>query len=151
MHVPRPFTQQEREAFLAGSHIAVLSLPSDDARAPLTFPVWYGYEPGGEITYFTHRSQPPSRKFRLLATGTPVSLCVQREEVPYQYVTVEGAVVASIEAPTPEQMLAIVRRYLPADAAAAYVKAESALGASVVLFTIRPDRWSGIDFGEDAE
>ena len=54
--MPRPLTDQERATFLAERHVAVLSLPSDDARPPLAFPVWYGYQPGGPITYYTHRA-----------------------------------------------------------------------------------------------
>lgn len=145
----RTLTQPEREAFLADPRIAVLSLPSDDDRPPLAFPVWYGYEPGGNVTYYTHRTEPPSRKLRLLREGSVVSLCVQREEQPYKYVTVEGTVVDATEAPTAEQALAIVRRYLPAADAEAYYDGERASGIALVLFTIRPDHWSGFDFGED--
>jgi nitroimidazol reductase NimA-like FMN-containing flavoprotein (pyridoxamine 5'-phosphate oxidase superfamily) len=142
-------TEQEREAFLVEPRIAVLSLPSDDERPPLAFPVWYGYEPGGQITYYTHRTEPKTRKLRLLHEGSVVSLCVQREELPYKYVTVEGTVVDENNAPTGAQQLAIARRYLPEDAAQAYVQGEMESGVNLVLFTIRPDRWSGFDFGED--
>ena len=148
--MPRPLTEQEREAFLTESRVAVLSLPSNDERPPLAFPVWYGYQPGGEITYYTHRTEPKSRKLRLLHEGSVVSLCMQREELPYKYVTVEGAVVEENEAPTVDQMVAIVRRYLPEDDARAYVNGEMESGVNLVLFTIRPDRWAGLDFGEDA-
>jgi uncharacterized protein len=148
--MPRPLTTQEREAFLAEPRIAVLSLPSDDERPPLAFPVWYGYRPGGQITYYTHRTEPKSRKLRLLHEGSVVSLCVQREELPYKYVTVEGTVVAEDETPSVEQMLAIVRRYLPDADAEGYVSGEMASGVKLVLFTIRPNRWAGFDFGEDA-
>jgi len=146
----RPLTQQEREAFLAEPRVAVFSLPSDDDRPPLAFPAWYGYEPGGAITYYTHRTEPPSRKLRILRQGTRLSLCIQREELPYKYVTVEGTVVDVEEAPTAEQTLAIVRRYLPAADAQAYDDGERAAGISLLLFTIRPDRWAGLDFGADA-
>jgi nitroimidazol reductase NimA-like FMN-containing flavoprotein (pyridoxamine 5'-phosphate oxidase superfamily) len=143
-------TEQEREAFLTEPRVAVLSLPSNDERPPLAFPVWYGYQPGGEITYYTHRTEPKSRKLRLLHEGSVVSLCMQREELPYKYVTVEGTVVEENEAPSVEQMVAIVRRYLPEDDARAYVNGEMESGVNLVLFTIRPDRWAGLDFGEDA-
>jgi nitroimidazol reductase NimA-like FMN-containing flavoprotein (pyridoxamine 5'-phosphate oxidase superfamily) len=143
-------TEQEREAFLNEPRIAVLSLPSNDERPPLAFPIWYGYEPGGAISYYTHRTEPKSRKLRALHEGSVVSLCVQREELPYKYVTVEGTVVDENNAPTVEQQLAIARRYLPEDAAQAYVQGEMESGVNLVLFTIRPDRWSGFDFGEDA-
>ena len=147
--MPRRLTEHEQQEFLAGRHIAVLGIPSDDERPPLAFPVWYGYQPGGDITYYTHRTDPPSRKLRLLREGTPVSLCVQREELPYQYVTVEGTVFAVNDDPTVDQMLAIVRRYLPEDDARGHLQSEQASGVALVLFTIRPDRWSGFNFEED--
>ncbi len=44
-------------------------------------------------------------------------------------------------------MLAIARRYLPEDAAQAFVKAElDRPSPTLVLFTIRPDRWLTADF-----
>ena len=148
--MPRPLTDRERAAFLAEPRVAVMSLPSDDERPPLAFPVWYAYEPGGQITYYTHRTEPKSRKLRLIHEGSVLSLCVQREELPYKYVTVEGTVGEENEAPTAEQRLAIIRRYLAEDDARAYLAAEIESGVAIVLFTIRPDRWAGLDFGEDA-
>ena len=148
--MPRPLTQQEREAFLAESHVAVLSLPSDDACPPLSFPVWYGYEPGGLITWYSYRSEPKPRKLRLIHRGSVLSLCVQREALPYKYVTVEGTVVAENDGPTSEQRLAIISRYLPADEAEAYLRNEIESGVNLVHFTIRPDRWASLDFAEDA-
>lgn len=147
--MPRRLTDPEQQQFLADPHIAVLSLPSDDARPPLAFPIWYEYEPGGAITYYTHRSEPKSRKLRLLTEGSAVSLVVQREELPYKYVTVEGTVTTENQAPSFAEMFAIVRRYLPADDARAYINHEISSGASLVIFSIRPDRWSGYDFGSD--
>ena len=45
-------TREEREAFLADVHIGVVSV-ADGERGPLTAPVWYAYEPGGEILFVT--------------------------------------------------------------------------------------------------
>lgn len=148
--MPRPLTAQEREAFLAESHIAVMSLPSDDERPPLAFPTWYGYQPGGQITYYTHRTEPKSRKQRLLHEGSVLSLCVQREELPYKYVTVEGTVIDENDDPTAEERMAIISRYLPADDAQAYLDGETESGVDLMLFTIRPERWASMDFGADA-
>lgn len=146
--MPRRLTDQKQQQFLGETHIAVSSIPSDDERPPLTIPVWYGYQPGGDVTYYTHRTDPPSRKLRLLGAGTPVSVCVQREELPYKYVTVEGTVVDVNDDPSVNQMLAIVRRHLPEEAAHAYVAGEAENpDIALVLFTIRPDRWSSFDFG----
>ena len=71
-----------------------------------------------------------------------LSLTVQREEFPYRYVTVEGSVIESSSSPSADQMLAIVGRYLPEEAARGFVEAELAHpGPGPVHFTIRPDRW----------
>jgi len=41
-------TKQEREAFLADVHVGVISIP-EPGRGPLTVPVWYAYDRGGEL------------------------------------------------------------------------------------------------------
>jgi uncharacterized protein len=149
--MPRPLTEQERQAFLAEPHIGVLSVASDDDRPPLTVPVWYGYRPGGDISFFTGTQGRKARKTRLIHKAGVLSLSVQREEFPYKYVTVEGTVVRSDRPPSAEQMLAIARRYLPEEAAQAFVTAELGHpGTSLVLFTVRPDRWLTADFTDDA-
>ena len=45
-------TKDEREAFLADLHVAVIGI-ADDGRGPLTVPVWYSYEPGGALRFIT--------------------------------------------------------------------------------------------------
>ena len=45
-------TQAECEAFLAELHVAIISV-ADEGRGPLTVPIWYNYEPGGEIKLWT--------------------------------------------------------------------------------------------------
>ena len=44
-------TKAERESFLADLHVGILAIPSDGA--PLTAPIWYDYEPGGDIWVLT--------------------------------------------------------------------------------------------------
>ena len=41
-------SEDERQAFLAGVHIGVISIEREDGP-PLTVPIWYGYEPGGNV------------------------------------------------------------------------------------------------------
>jgi hypothetical protein len=79
-------TRQEREAFLADVHVGVVAI-AEPGRAPLAVPVWYAYEPGGQIRFVTG---PNSRKGRLLKQAGRASLCVQTETAPYKYVSVEG-------------------------------------------------------------
>src|SRR5207248_430090 len=83
--MPRQLTVQEREAFLADRHIAVLSVASDSARPPLTVPVWYSYTPGGNLTFFTGTGGRKARKTRLIQQAGVVRMSVQREAFPYRY------------------------------------------------------------------
>ena len=150
--MPRRMTEKERQEFLAVPHIGVLSVAVGNDRPPHTTPVWYGYEPGGSITFFTETQGRKSRKARYIERAGVLSLTVQREEFPYKYVTVEGSVVGSHRPPSAEQMLAIAGRYLPEVAAQGFVEAELAQpGTGPVLFTVRPDRWLTFDFAEEDE
>jgi uncharacterized protein len=150
--MPRRMTEKERQEFLAEPRIGVLSVAAGDDRPPHTTPIWYGYESGGSITFFTATQGRKSRKAGLIETAGVLSLTVQREEFPYKYVTVEGSVVGSDSPPSADQMLAIAGRYLPEEAAQGFVEAELAHpGSGPVLFTVRPDRWLTFDFAEGDE
>ena len=92
--MPAPMTRAEREEFLAGVHVGILSAV-EPGRGPLSVPVWYLYEVGGEIVVVT---RPEARKARLLGVGAPVSFCVQSEEIPPKYVTIQGRVVSAAPA-----------------------------------------------------
>jgi uncharacterized protein len=149
--MPRRMTEQERQDFLAEPHVGVISVASDTDRPPLTVPVWYGYEPGGNVTFFTGTQGRKARKTRLIEKAGVLSLSVQHEEFPYRYVTVEGTVVGTDRPPTSEQMLAVACRYLPEEVARGFVEAELEHPESeLVLFTIRPDRWLTFDFADEA-
>ena len=150
--MPGPLTENERQEFLAQQHVGVLSVVSDDDRPPHSTPVWYAYEPGGYISFFTGTQGQRSRKARLVEKAGMLSLLVQREEFPYRYVTVEGTVVGTNRPPSAEQVLAVVRRYLPEEAAQGFVRAElEEPSHEFVLFTVRPDRWLSFDFAEEGE
>ena len=88
-------TKEEREAFLADLHVGVISI-AEEGRGPLTVPIWYSYEPEGEIRIITARS---SRKGKLLEQAGRFSLCAQAETPPYKYVSVEGPIVAIEDRP----------------------------------------------------
>ena len=145
--MPGPLTEREREAFLADLHVATLSVASDSDRPPLTIPVWYHYQPGGNVTFFTGSQGRKARKSRLIEKAGVLSISVQQEQPPYKYVTVEGTVVKTDRPPKAEQLLAIVRRYLPEEMAQGFLQEE--LGrpdSELVLYTVRPDRWLTADF-----
>lgn len=145
--MPRPLSEHERQAFLADQHVGVLSVASGDDRPPLTIPIWYGYEPRGNLTFYTGAG---TRKVRLIQRAGVLSLCVQQEQPPYKYVAVEGTVVQTDQPPSEAQLLAVARRYLSADQAQEMVAGMLESGGNeLVLFTIRPDRWLSADFSEE--
>jgi nitroimidazol reductase NimA-like FMN-containing flavoprotein (pyridoxamine 5'-phosphate oxidase superfamily) len=149
--MPRTLTEQERQDFLAEVHVAVLSVASDDGRPPHAVPVWYAYQPGGDITFFTGTQRRATRKTRLIEKAGGVSVTVQRETYPYKYVSVEGEVVKVDQPPAAEDALAVVRRYLPEEVAQGVVARELEDPESVfVLYTVRPRHWRSFDFTEEA-
>src|SRR5262249_41223330 len=146
--MPRTLTGEECQAFLAEPHVGVLSVAGANGRPPLTVPIWYAYQPGGQITFFTGTGGHRARKTPLIQRAGVVSFLVQREEFPYRYVAVGATVAQSDQPPAAEQMLAILPRYLPAEHAQAFVDAELAHPTGTLrLFTVRPDRWLSADFG----
>lgn len=148
--MPGPMTEDGRQGFLAGQHVGVVSVAGGDDRPPHSTPVWYAYEPGGNISFFTGTQGRRSRKARLVRKAGVLSFLVQREEFPYGYVTVEGTVVGEDSPPSAEQVLAVVRRYLPDEQAQWFVDSElQQPSPEFVLFTVRPDRWLSFDFSDE--
>jgi len=146
--MPGPLSEHDRQEFLAQPQVGVVSVASDDDRPPHTVPVWYAYKPGGNLSFFTNTQGRQSRKDGLIQNAGVLSFSVQHGEMPYRYVTVEGTVVGADRPPSADQMLAVVRRYLPEDVARGFVEGElSNPACRVVLYTIRPDRWLSFDFG----
>jgi PPOX class probable F420-dependent enzyme len=134
------FTETQRQDFLAALHVGVLSVAAD-GRPPASVPIWYDYTPGGNIRINTGAS---SRKARLVQRAGAVTLVVQREEPPYQYVVVEGTVI-DVTKPTPLDVReAIAIRYLGEEGGREFVRSLDEQDS--VLFTIRPDRWITADF-----
>jgi PPOX class probable F420-dependent enzyme len=134
-------TQSEREEFLAGLHVGVLSVV--DGGAPLTIPVWYSYQPGGLVSLTTGGS---TRKARAIGAAGRFSLCAQDERPPYKYVTVEGP--AEIAPAGLEERLEIARRYLGTEGGDAFVASDAGAGAGSVVIRMTPERWLSADFGK---
>jgi len=139
----KAFTETERQEFLSDKHVGVLSVAAD-GRPPASVPIWYDYTPGGDIRIMTGAS---TRKARLIERAGAVTLAVQREEVPYQYVVVEGTVVGTTRPAPADVQESIAIRYLGEEGGRAFVR--SMEGVDEVMFTIRPDRWLSADFTGD--
>lgn len=137
-------TQREREAFLAGVHVGVLSIP-EPGRGPLTVPVWYAYDPGGELRIVTGRT---SRKGRLLEQAGRFSLCAQTEAPPYKYVSVEGPIVAIEASEVERDIRPLARRYLGVKGGDQYVATAREVFDDGVLVRMRPERWLTADYAK---
>ncbi len=134
-------TETEKQEYLADLHVGVLSL-NDNSNGPLTAPIWYDYELGGELWFITG---PNSLKGKLLEVGVRLSLVAQSEEPPYKYVSVEGPVV-SIDESTEDDLLAMAVRYLGETGGKRYT--ENSNGSGGVLVRVKPERWLAVDYGK---
>ena len=137
-------SKAEREAFLAEARVGVLSVQASGGAAPSLTPIWYTYEPGGDIVMSTDGS---SAKTSLLRAAGTASLCVQAEAAPYKYVVVEGPV-AITEALDETWRRGLARRYLGDELGDLYTEAtkENVVGAVTIRLT--PTRWHTTDFGK---
>jgi PPOX class probable F420-dependent enzyme len=133
-------TQYEREQFLSELHVGVLWIERPDGP-PLTVPVWYIYEPGGELWFLI---SPDSVKGRLLQKSMRFSLCAQSESLPYKYVSIEGTATIS---PADKELHSrpMAHRYLGVKGGDSYVESES--GDSVRVSTT-PERWFTVDYSK---
>ena len=137
-------TAREREMFLAEVHVGIISIP-EDGRGPLTVPVWYAYDPGGELRLVTGRT---SRKGRLLERAGRFSLCAQTETPPYKYVSVEGPIVAIEPADVERDVRPLAHRYLGTKRGDAYIASTRDEHTDNVLVRMRPGRWLTADYGK---
>ena len=137
-------TVAEREAFLAGLHVGILSV-GDPGRGPLSVPVWYAYEPGGVLNVVTGGQ---SMKARLLRAAGRFSLCVQTESSPYRYVSVEGPITAVDETVSADERRALAQRYLGIEGGDLYIAATAEQTADAVAFRMTPEHWRTSDYGK---
>jgi len=136
-------SKAEREAFLAETRVAVVSI-TEPGRGPLAVPVWHIYEPGGDVRFVTGGA---SQKVRLIRAARRMSLCVQAESMPYRYVTVEGP--ATIAEPDFERdVRETALRYLGPQLGELYLEQTVAEHEGAILVRLMPERWLSADFGK---
>jgi nitroimidazol reductase NimA-like FMN-containing flavoprotein (pyridoxamine 5'-phosphate oxidase superfamily) len=133
----------EREEFVRDMRVAVLAVEDTGERAPLVTPIWYLYD-GGVFSIVTERSQ---RKTQLIDAARRFSLCMQSEQPPYRYVTVEGEI-ASIDPARMDERRRLAHRYLGEELGEAYLTATQASYEDLVTVRMRPIRWSSVDYGK---
>jgi nitroimidazol reductase NimA-like FMN-containing flavoprotein (pyridoxamine 5'-phosphate oxidase superfamily) len=134
----------EREEFLAGVRVGVLSAAAGQPGRTLAVPVWYSYQPGGLLTVLTGRR---SRKAAAIRAAGRFGLCVHDDSAPYRYVSVEGPVVGEEEL-DPAERLAMARRYLGPAGGDRYIADNPDPGHENVAFRMHPEHWLSQDQGQ---
>ena len=145
----RAMNRAEREAFLADLHVGVIAIERP-GRGPLCVPIWYDYEPGGEL-WITIETE--SLKASLLNAAGRFSICVQNETPPYKYVSVEGPVSAVAPSSKDVDEFAMAARYLGEELAHVYIegtKADPSNRPGIVV-TMKPEAWNTMDFSKPLE
>ncbi len=132
-------TAAEREWFLAAVHVAVLAV-DEPGRGPHALPIWYLYQ-DREVIFGIEGS---SRKAALLRAAGRASLTVQTETAPYQYVSIEGAVVLE---PAIHDELALATRYLGDELGAWYVE-HNPRPEDALTVRLWPEHWRTFDFAK---
>jgi PPOX class probable F420-dependent enzyme len=132
----------ERFGFLGdAARVGVLSIEAPD-RGPVSAPVWYTLEADHTITFSVGET---SRKAVLLRAARRATMCVQSEDAPYRYVSIEGAVAdlgSSDDASRRERAI----RYLGPELGETYFASTRA--EADATFALRPHRWASIDYNK---
>lgn len=135
-------SSDDREKFLSDVHVGVIAVERKD-RAPLSVPIWYGYEPGGDVLLWT---ESDSLKHRLIRDAGRFSITAQDEAPPYRYVTAEGDVTGiSPAADADVRHLAI--RYLGDEEGNTFTDAN--LTETSIVIRMRPQKWLSFDYSDE--
>ena len=135
-------SSNERELCLSALHVGIISIPRA-TKGPLTVPIWYDYQPGGEVWVITDTD---SIKAKLLTKASRISLCAQTETEPYQYVSVEGPF--TTRPSTQEELLAMAVRYLGEEQGQAYAENSAGGGEGSIVVAIAPETWFSVDYNK---
>jgi PPOX class probable F420-dependent enzyme len=128
----------ERDAFLTAPGVVMRVAVIRPDGSPLVTPIWFLYENGA--IYFTPRQR--SEWFDCLRRDARVALCIDEQPLPYRKVIIEG--VAELVHDVGEddlwrdQYRRIAERYVPADAAEAYV--QNTINEPRGLYRVRLDK-----------
>ena len=141
--MPYKMTKEEREAFLADLHVGIIGINNQE-RGPLMLPIWYSYTPGGEIKFVTMKD---SWKARRLRAEMRFSLCVQNEEPPYQYVSVEGNITSLEDADHDRDLLPLALSYYGEDEGKKY--ALETQGNDEIVIHMKPEKWLTADYNKE--
>jgi hypothetical protein len=137
---------EERQSFLAETRVGIISIP-EDRRGPLTVPVWYNYQPGGEVCVWTG---PNTRKGKLLLKAKRISFCVQDPTPPnYKYVSIEGPFTTQPVDLEQDIHPMALRYYGAVNGERMFNDIRQGDGwKKDILVCIQPDRWLTVDYSK---
>ena len=139
-------SSKERQAFLAETRVGIISIP-EEGRGPLTVPVWYSYQSGGEVCVWTSDN---SHKAKLLRKVQRISFCVQDPTPPYyKYVSIEGPfTIQLVDLERDIHPMAI--RYFGVENGEQYFTSISQGEGwkTDILVSIKPERWLTVDYSK---
>ena len=130
--------------------MAVLAIPRDAGRPPLTTPIWYDWD-GAAFRIQVDDTSAKAKRIAKLGRA-PVSLTIQSEVPPYRYAVVYGT--ATLGPSTdPGLRTRVARRYFGRIAGDQYVAKETAAGRDrddANPAFAAPERVASHDFGPEA-
>ena len=140
MTSPLTMTKANREAFLAALHVGVLAVADDSGGTPVAVPVWYRYEPGGDVVIERRRRRREDSPPRFLRAGDALrpaggpALCVRerRRSGPRRRPRRGGA--SAARDPLPRR---VAPRYL-----------EVTASEQTVTVRLTPERWRTQDYAQ---
>ena len=136
-------TREERQAFLAEVHVGIISIAEPD-RAPLAVPVWYSYEPGGDVQVLM---QSDSRKMVGIDAAGRFSLCAPIRIGALQVRDCRGSVSNVRPYDIETDLLAMATRYLGEEGGRDYI-ATAGTGGNGVMVSMTPEHWLSTDYGK---
>ncbi|GAA4665703.1 pyridoxamine 5'-phosphate oxidase family protein [Gordonia humi] len=119
-------TSAQADEFLRGLHVGVLAIERK-SNPPLAVPIWYDVDDAGNVVI---GMGVDSLKGKLLRRAGRATFTVQREEPPYEYVSVEGSV--TFGDPDRSVTERMAKRYLGDESGTAFMAGWSADGAMLV-------------------
>lgn len=115
-------TTAERDAFLSEGGVVMRIAVVRPNGSPLVTPIWFLFEDGA--IYFTPRER--SEWFACLRRDPRVALCIDEQPLPYRKVVIEGRAELVHDVGEDDvwrdRYRRIAKRYVPDDAAEAYVQ-----------------------------
>jgi hypothetical protein len=107
-------------------------------------PIWYSYQPGGDVVITTDASAPKTDQLR---RAEQASFCVQTEAAPYQYVVVAGPVTIT-EGVDSAWRRELSRRYLGDELGDMYFVSTLEHEQTAVTVRLTPQKWHTVDYNK---